>query len=88
MKWRTVNWCCSRSCCDSATNLDSFYEIMYHATRALQKAELAPRRNEKLVRERHKAFGEAVRAIDGEAAKHERCARKREDYFSEAAQFD
>ena len=82
-----MKWCCSRSCCDGTMDLDTFYEVMYHASRALEKAELAPQRNQKLIRERHKAFEDAIRAIDAEVAKHERCRRKREDYFSDAAQF-
>ncbi|KAK0353134.1 hypothetical protein LTR02_007641 [Friedmanniomyces endolithicus] len=69
-------------------DLDPFYEVMYHASNELRKAELAPRRNKNLVKERRKAFEDAIRAIDGEVAKHERCRRKREDYSSQAARFD
>ncbi|TKA75870.1 hypothetical protein B0A55_04854 [Friedmanniomyces simplex] len=71
-----------------ATDLDPLYESMYQATRALQEAELAPRRNQDVIKKRHKAFEEAVFAIDWEVFKHERCGKKRREYFSEGAQFE
>ncbi|KAK3654504.1 hypothetical protein LTR56_003149 [Elasticomyces elasticus] len=86
--WRTADWCCSRSCCESAKELNLLYEDVYHATRELQQAELDPRRNKALIKERREAFEEAVRAIDHEKARHERCARKRKEYLSEGAQYE
>ncbi|TKA75878.1 hypothetical protein B0A55_04858 [Friedmanniomyces simplex] len=83
-----VGWVQRRWLDANATDLDPLYESMYQATRALQEAELAPRRNQDVIKERHKVFEEAVFALDWEVFKHERCGRKRREYFSEGAQFE